>query len=69
MEAADSPVPGEPGLEQLAAITRPFVDHPKALGMHGTIYDPGFDLQREYGKRIVELLQDVLATRSMGARE
>ncbi len=60
MPAVDSPVPGGPGVEQLAAIVQPFVDHPKALGVQITIYDPGFDLQRECARKIITLLEHAL---------
>lgn len=69
MHAVDSPVPGGPGVEQLAAIARPFVNHPKALGMQVTIYDPGFDLPRECARRIVGLLEDILGKDSAGGRQ
>jgi arginase len=69
MPAVDSPVRGGPGVEELAAIVRPFVDHPSTLGLQVTIYDPGFDLQRECARRIVALLGDLLGSDSNGNRQ
>lgn len=61
MPAVDSPEPGGPGINDLAALLTPLVHHPRALGMQLTIYDPALDMDRSCGKRLVALLEKVLA--------
>jgi arginase len=61
MPAVDSPSPGGPDVEQLAALLRPLARHPRALGMQLTIYDPGLDPDLACARRLVDLLETVLA--------
>jgi arginase len=61
MPAVDSPEPGGPGIEDLAALARPLVKHGRALGMQVTIYDPALDRERKCAERIVGFLESVLA--------
>ena len=61
MAAVDSPEPGGPSISDLAALLTPLVRHPCALGMQLTIYDPALDIDRSCGKRLVALLEEVLA--------
>jgi arginase len=60
MPAVDSPEPGGPGPDSLAALLRPLVTHPKALGLQLTIYDPALDTDRQCARRLVDLLHAVL---------
>jgi arginase len=64
MPAVDSPEPGGPDMSQLADLLGPLVRHPRALGMELTIYDPTLDPDEICGKRIVELLVALWATRA-----
>ena len=59
MPAVDSPEPGGPGMDDLAALLAPMVRHPRALGMQLTIYDPALDPDRSCGRRLVALLAKV----------
>jgi arginase len=61
MPAVDSPEPGGPGIEQLAALAAPLARHPRALGMQLTIYDPALDPDRACAARLVALLETILA--------
>lgn len=60
MPAVDSPEPGGPGTEALAALVRPLACHPRALGMQITIYDPALDPERDCARRLVALLASSL---------
>ena len=60
MSAVDSPEPGGPDLDDLAALLAPLVRHPRALGMELTIYDPALDADCSCGRRLVALLEKVL---------
>jgi arginase len=62
MPAVDSPEPGGPDLNQLAELLGPLVSHPKALGMELTIYDPKLDPDLTCGRRLVGLLEELLAS-------
>lgn len=66
MPAVDSPEPGGPDLDGLAALLSPLVRHPRALGMQVTIYDPALDTDRACGRRLVSLLARVLGHRPTG---
>jgi len=66
MPAVDSPEPGGPDLERLAAIIAPMVRHPRALGLQLTIYDPALDADGECAARLVSLLESALAPGSDG---
>src|SRR5262245_56131208 len=60
MHAVDSPVPGGPGLEDLVRVLKPLVDHPLALGLDVSIYDPALDPDRSCARRLVGLLETLL---------
>ncbi len=62
MPAVDSPEPGGPDLDELAALLVPLVQHPRALGMELTIYDPMLDPDYACGSRLVGLLETLLGT-------
>jgi len=64
MPAVDSPEPGGPGIDELAALVAPLVNHPRALGMEVTIYDPALDPDRSSAVRLVTLLEKLLGSRS-----
>ena len=64
MPAVGSPEPGGPGIDELAALLAPLVDHPKALGMALTLYDPSLDPDRSCAARLVALLETLLGARS-----
>jgi arginase len=66
MPAVDSPEPGGPGIDELAALLAPLVDHPRALGMQLTLYDPSLDPDRSCAVRLVALLETLLGRRSAG---
>ena len=56
MPAVGSPEPGGPDVDELAALLAPLVDHPRALGMALTLYDPSLDPDRASAARLAELL-------------
>jgi arginase len=58
--AVDSPEAGGLGLEELEALLTPLVQHPRALGMELTIYDPELDPDRTSATRLATLLERVL---------
>ena len=60
MPAVDSPEPGGLHPDLLAALLRPLVSHPSALGMQLTIYDPSLDPDGRCARRLVDLLDAVL---------
>ena len=62
MPAVDSPEPGGPDLDELAALLLPLVRHPGALGMELTIYDPVLDPDDACGQRLVSLLGTLLGS-------
>jgi arginase len=64
MSAVGSPEPGGPLIEELAALLAPMVDHPKALGMALTLYDPSLDPDRTNAGRLVTLLEAALGRAS-----
>ena len=64
MPAVDSPEPGGPDIDSLAALVGPLARHPKALGLQVTIYDPALDPYRSCAARLVTLLERILAVRS-----
>ena len=63
MIAVDSPEPGGPDIEQLAALLVPLVASPKAIGLQLTIYDPALDPGLDCGRRLVSLLRSAFAGR------
>ena len=68
MSAVDSPEPDGPGVSELSELLVPLVQEPGALGMQLTIYDPALDPDRSCGRRLVRLLENVLAARNTGRR-
>jgi arginase len=61
MSAVDSPEPGGPMPGELVSLLRPLVQHPLALGLSLTIYDPALDADRSCARRLVSLLEGLLA--------
>lgn len=64
MPAVDSPTQGGPDVDAISALLRPLVTHPRALGMHVSIYDPGLDPDRRAGRELASLLDRVLSARA-----
>jgi arginase len=60
MPAVDSPEPGGPMPGELVSLLKPLVQHPKALGLSLTIYDPALDADRSCARRLVSLLETLL---------
>jgi arginase len=60
MAAVDSPEPGGPTMQELAALLTPLTQHPRALGLELTIYDPGLDPDGSCASRLVSFLENVL---------
>ena len=67
MPAVDSPTPGGPDIDTIAALLTPLVSHPRALGMQVTIYDPVLDPDRRGAAALASLLDRVLSARMEGA--
>lgn len=61
MPAVDSPEPGGPGIDELAALLAPLARHPRALGLQLTVYDPEQDPDRVCAARLVDLFEKVLS--------
>lgn len=59
LPAVDSPEPGGLGIVELADLLKPLVEHPHALGLQVTIYDPGLDPGRVCGQRMLDLFERV----------
>lgn len=62
MPAVDSPEPGGFALDELADCLGPLVQHPRALGLQVTIYDPALDPDRSCARLLVSLLERVLTS-------
>ena len=60
MPAVDSPEPGGLSFNEIGQLLTPLVRHPAALGLELTIYDPALDPDRAAGRRLVDMLEDVL---------
>jgi len=60
MPAVDDPQPGGLDGDELVTLLRPLVAHPKALGLQATIYDPGLDPDRRYGRFWADVLARAL---------
>ena len=61
MHAVDSPAEGGPTPDELLSMLAPLVRHPYALGMNVTIYDPALDPDRSGARRLVQMLETLLA--------
>ena len=60
MPAVDSPVSHGLGIDDVAALLRPLVQHPSALGIELTIYDPSLDPDHSSAARLSNLLVEAL---------
>ena len=61
MPAVGSPEPGGPDIDELATLLAGLIDHPKALGVAISLYDPSLDPDRSSAARLVDLLAKTLA--------
>jgi arginase len=61
MPAVDSPIPDWFSPGEVKALLEPLVQHPAALGLQLTIYDPTLDPQRHAARLLVDLLAEELA--------
>ena len=61
MPAVDSPEPGGPTPHELVRFLTPLVRHPRALGLSLTVYDPALDPDRSCARRLVNMLEELLA--------
>jgi len=61
MPAVDSPEPGGPTPSELVRLLAPLVRHPRALGLSLTVYDPALDPDRSCARRLVNMLEALLA--------
>ncbi|MEO8620554.1 MAG: arginase family protein [bacterium] len=66
--AVDSPLPGGPNMDELGDLLLPLVQHPKALGLELTIYDPFLDPDGSSAAHLVNLLARILGSSANGAR-
>lgn len=66
MAAVDSPAPGGAQVGDLARLLAGLVDHPRALGMNLTIYDPHLDPTGSCARVLVELLGVALGDATRG---
>jgi arginase len=55
MPAVGSPEPGGPGIDELGPFLRHLMEHPKALGLAFTLYDPSLDNEEMCAERLVTL--------------
>ena len=60
MHAVDSPEPGGPMPDELATLLKPLVEHPLALGLSVSVYDPALDPDRSAARRLVALIESVV---------
>jgi arginase len=60
MPAVDSPEPGGPVFDELADLLSPLVQHPRALGLQVTLYDPSLDPDGSAAAGLVALFERVL---------
>jgi arginase len=63
MPAVDSPLPGGFDYSQAGELLTPLVQHPAALGLQVTIYDPTIDPGRGAVPQLVETLERAFANR------
>jgi arginase len=64
MPAVDSPIAGGLDFDQLGALLRILLQHPAALGLQVTIYDPTLDPDGKAGSALVDMLEQAFAGRS-----
>ena len=62
MPAVDSPEPGGPTVDQIVDLLTPLVEHPRALGLEVTIYDPALDPDSTCAARLVALLETLMTS-------
>ena len=62
MPAVDSPEPGGMRLEELGELLAALCNHPRALALQLTVYDPRLDPDRRCARALVELLVSALKT-------
>jgi arginase len=60
MSAVDSPEPGGPMPGELVTMLTPLVQHPRAIGLSLSIYDPALDPDRSGARQLVHLLEAIL---------
>jgi arginase len=61
MAAVESPEPGGLTPRELLRVLTPLVQHPRALGLSLTTYDPALDPDRSCARRLVNMLEALLA--------
>lgn len=61
MAAVGSPEPGGLTPRELLRVLTPLVQHPRALGLSLTTYDPALDSDRSCARRLVNFLEALLA--------
>jgi arginase len=61
MAAVDSPEPDGLTPRELLRVLTPLVQHPRALGLSVTTYDPALDPDRSCARRLVNMLEALLA--------
>ena len=61
MAAVDAPEPGGLTPRELLRVLTPLVQHPRALGLSLTTYDPALDPDRSCARRLVNMLEALLA--------
>lgn len=61
MAAVDSPEPDGLTPRELLDVLTPLVQHPRALGLSLTTYDPALDPDRSCARRLVNILEALLA--------
>ena len=61
MPAVDAPEPGGLTFHQLTAVLRVLLGSTRAAGLDLTIYDPDLDPEFSAGRRLADMLVDVLA--------
>jgi len=61
MAAVEAPEPGGLTPRELLRVLTPLVQHPRALGLSLTTYDPALDPDRSCARRLVNVLEALLA--------
>ena len=65
MPFVDSPEPGGLSPEELTAMLKPLVRHPRAVGMELTIYDPRDDHDGRGAELLIEVLREAFGVREL----